>query len=185
MLDNKMTKETPVDKEKQKKDERNAALKSLKLGFWDYALPKLVTPAQYGQIAQMAEMKYKQTVLKAPSQDIYERLFAPQLLDDGQAITSPYLQNQSIAILQDAFMRITVQDALEYSGSKRTVKSEYAEKYISDLSEKQRQTIVGSCMTQTTNKKVADMLGEANKGITSSLEEIIAEPEKPKEKKAA
>jgi hypothetical protein len=183
MADKKKEQPTKDEVEKKRKDERDTAVKTLKLGFWDYTLPKLVTPAQYGQIAQMAEMKYQGTVSKTPSQEIYERLFAPQLLNEGGAITSPYLQNQSIAILQDAFMRITIQDALEYAGSKKSLKAEYIGKYISDLSEKQRGEIVGSCIVQTTNKKVAELLGEANKGITSNLEKILAEADKPKEKK--
>jgi hypothetical protein len=165
-------------KEQREKDSKVAS-ETLKLAFWDYALPKLVTPEQYGQLSEMAKSKYDQLISKTPDQKIYERLFYPELAREGGAVTSPYLQEKSLAILMDAFQRSKVGTLLEYAGSKKELANKYKDKYVFELSEEERKEIIGKCITRTTNTKVAGLLEEANKGITASLEELLCEPEEP------
>lgn len=182
---NKMSEKKQLTKEeieKQKKDQRDAAMKIVdpKGNFWNYALPKLITFENFGKTAEIAKRKYNETISKAPDQTTYENLFYPQLATEGGAITSPYLQEMSFRILLESFSRIKVQDALGYLGSKKPVKKDYSNKYLFELPEEQRNTIISSCMNYRANEKDKELLSFENSAITSGLEKILAEPEEPK-----
>ncbi|HTZ41847.1 MAG TPA: hypothetical protein VMC07_01405 [Candidatus Omnitrophota bacterium] len=168
---------------------RKSALMSIdpNSGYWNYALPKLVTSEQYGQLSQIAGAMYGKTISKAPSQDVYERLFLPELAKEGGAITSPYLQETARQILAYDFQRITVEDALKYVGSKSAkgileglkaiIGKMQGDKpiYVAQLGEEIAAHVTATCMTLTTNDKVKGLLDEANKGLAAGLEKILAD----------
>ncbi len=172
-----------AEKAQEEKRENALTIINAKSSMWNYALPRLVTPAQFGQVSELAKRKYSELISKAPEQITYEQLFLPALSHDGGAITSPYLQERSAGILQEQFSYITIQDALEYVGSKKSVIVDYANKYVGDLKEEELKAIIGSCMGFTINKKVASLLNDSNKDIASGLEQILTEPDKKEEKK--
>lgn len=181
-----MTEKTPeqIEKEKQiaeqKEKVRQVALKNLGSALWNYAAPKLISAEQYGSLAQSSEMFYQNTVTKAPEQNVYEQLFLPQLMKEGGAVTSPYLQSTSLKILQESLLSVKVEDAVKYSGVK-SVGEQFKGKYVSDLGEKEASQIVGSCMQYQTDEKVKEILALRQKSISSGLEKILGEKEKPKE----
>lgn len=185
MADKKLSPEEKKKIEEERKKLRDTALKTLKLAYWEYALPELVQKAQYGaDIPRLAEEKYSETVSKTPSQEVYDELFAKPLKSKAGAVTSGYLQNASIQILNQAFQNLTLKDILEYVGSKKALNKDYEGKYVSDLKDEEAGSIVNLCLTYTSKKKVAELIGSSTSRITSGLEEMLAEPDKA-EKKAA
>ena len=178
-----MTKEEKEKKiQEEKAKNREAALENLGGSLWNYAAPKLITAEQYGGLSQASERFYFETISKAPEQNVYEQLFLPQLAGEGGAITSPYLQTRSLAILQESLFGVKVEDAVKYAGVEK-VGEKFKDKYVSDLSQEEAGQIVGSAIQYQTDNKVKDILALRQKGISEGLEKILSEPEKKEEKK--
>jgi hypothetical protein len=170
--------------EEQTPEEREAgravALQNLDSKLWDYALPKLVDLAQFGQIATNAINRgFPEVLSEVPTQEIYEQLFLPALASENGAVTQPYIQNNSARILQESLMRIKVEDVLAYFDSTRSVKEDYQGKYISDLSEADAGNIIQGYMSHKTTKKVSEILSDAADVIPSGLEEMLCEIPEP------
>ncbi len=170
-----MTDEQP--KEKSKEELRaEMAMKNLKGTMWNYAAPKVVTHARYGELADSIQSLYASIIAKAPDQSIYDQLFLPQLMHEGGAITSPYLQSTSYAILQDDLLNIKIEDALELTGYKGTLKKELAGKYL-----KEAGGVGGLILDRVFRRKgdmfAKDILDVRIKEGSSDLEAIIGEPE--------
>jgi hypothetical protein len=157
---------TPEEKEKN----RQVALKNLKSSMWDYATPKFMSPAQYGQLSEYSKLGYTELIKKAPDQQVYEQLFLPQLAREGGAITSPYLQNTSAAILQESLAGVKLSEALAYAG----VKGNYADKYVGDLGDEEAGAIISSAIQYQTDEKVKGILAIRQKSISGNLEKILA-----------
>jgi hypothetical protein len=156
------------------------AKKNLESGLWNYAAPKLVTHEQYGQLAKGAEAFYLESISKSPDQLIYEQLFLPQLANEGGAITSPYIQNTSAAILQESLASLKIEDAVKYFQYKGTLKPELMGKYVRQLDKETASLIIGSAMQYKTDDTVKKILELRQKNISKGLEEILAAPEKEK-----
>ncbi len=169
-----------VDKEEKSKEELIAELsmKNLQGSMWNYAAPEFITPAEYGNLANSSQALYAQSISKSPEQYIYEQLFLPQLAKKGGAITSPYLQNTSAAILQESLLSIKIEDALKFMKYEGKTNPEYAGKYVNQLDEKVAGAIVGSAIQYKTDGLVQGILDLRMKGISKNLETIIGEPEK-------
>lgn len=169
------------DDAKKREEGRAVALKNIESGLWDYALPQFVSFEDYGRISESAKEKYNSLIQKAPSQDVYEQVFYPQLSHEGGAVTSPYIQQTSAAILQESFSMLKVQDILKYLGAKGNLKPAYKDKYVSELDKKEVGALISSCIQFRVNKKVADLFGEQSKAIAGGLEKMLTE--EPKEEK--
>lgn len=169
------------DEGNKKEKDRAVALKNIASPLWDYALPKLVTFENFGRLSEGAREKYEALIQKAPSQEMYERLFAPQLTNESGAVTSPYVQNSSAAILQQSFAMLKVDDFAKYVGVKGNIKESYKGKYVADLDKKEAETLIGMAISYGLNKKIVELVGDESKGITSGLEKLVCE--EPKEEK--
>lgn len=161
--------------EEKKETAREFALKNLDSSLWEYATPKLVTPEQYGQLSLLAKEDYNQIISKSPEQSLYEQLFLPQLASEGGAITSPYLQERSLRILQESILSLKVEDISNYFGLKKPIKSAYEDKYVSELDEEDSKVVIGSYMSVKASDIVAKLLGRNKQKISSGLEEILCE----------
>lgn len=164
----------------KKENVRQIALKNLGSALWNYASPKLITSEAYGSLAQGAQAFYGDVVSKTPDQHVYEQLFLSQLSKEGGAITSPYLQATSLKILQESMFSVKVSDIMKYAGAK-SVGENFKDKYVFELGEKEAGMIVGSCMQYQADEKVKEIIGLRQKEVSSGLEKILADPEKPKE----
>ncbi len=169
---------TPKEKREAR---REFALMNLDSSLWNYATPKLVTPEQYGQLSLLAKEDYNQTISKSPEQSLYEQLFLPQLASEGGAVTSPYLQERSLRILQESILDLKVEDIANYLGLKKPIKKDYKDKYISELNEEDSKVVIGSYMSVKANDIIAKLLGRNKQKISGGLEEILCESEKGKE----
>ena len=167
----------------QKEKSREVALKNVGGSLWRYAIPELVTPEQYGQLSRIAKGTYAETISKTPEQEIYETLFLPQLAEKGGAITSPYLQEMSMKILQQSIMNLRVEDVYNFIGLKTAMKEDYAEKYVFELPKEEVENLVGSYMSFKTSDIVKGLLDRNKEGIKKNLEEILCES-KEQEKQA-
>ncbi|MCL5730480.1 MAG: hypothetical protein M1165_02855 [Candidatus Pacearchaeota archaeon] len=168
---------TPEEIAAQKKKDRDAALKvvDLKSALWNYALLKLTE--NFGDYHKIANAKYLEALSKAPDQDTYERIFLPQLSQEGGAITPAYLQIASYRVLLENFSKILAEDALKYVKSEKRLSEKYAGKYVFELPEEEQKKIISACMNYTAQDKIAELTGVVKKSTTASLEEMLAEPE--------
>lgn len=171
------------DDAKKREALRKNALTNINSELWDYALPKLMTFENFGRFSEHAKVKYASKTEKAPSQFIYETLFLPQLASNRGAVTSPYIQETSAAIIQGSFMNLKVEDIYKYAGMKLNLKGDYKDKYVADLDEEEVQEIISGAMNYGLNKKISELAGDENKAITSGLEKLLCEEPKPKEEK--
>jgi len=169
------------DDNAKREEGRAVALKNIDSQLWDYALPKFVTFENFGKLSEGAKEKYSALIQKVPSQEMYERLFAPQLSNEGGAVTSPYIQNSSAAIIQQSFAMLKVDDIVKYVDIKGKVKESYKGKFVADLDKKEVGTLISYAMQYGLNKKIVELVGDESKGITSGLEKLICE--EPKEEK--
>ena len=158
--------------------------KNLESALWNYASPKLLTAKQYGEIAEAGQALYLETINKSPDQNIYQQLFLPQLSNEGGAITSPYIQNTSLAILRESLEGIKIGDAIKYAGYKGDIKSEYKDLYLRQIDEKGKGIIMGSVFQYKADDLAKKALDIRQKNIPKGLEEIFA-PEKETSKKVA
>jgi hypothetical protein len=174
---------TDAEKEAKKaemiKAQEEIAKKNLASVMWGYAAPKFISHEQYGQLAEYSKQSYTELIGKSPDQHVYEQLFLPQLANEGGAITSPYLQNTSAAILQESLFRVKVSEALKYAG----VKGDFNDKYVNQLTEEQAGAIVGSAIQYQTDEQVKLILGNRQKGISKNLEELLTKEKKVEPKK--
>ena len=125
-----------------------------------------------------------ETINKSPDQDIYQQLFLPQLVNEGGAITSPYIQNTSLAILRESLEGVKIGDAIKYAGYKGDIKSEYKDLYLRQIDEKGKGIIMGSVFQYKADDLAKKALDIRQKNIPKGLEEIFA-PEKETSKKVA
>jgi hypothetical protein len=181
-----MAEKTPEQIEKEKAEAekrakmRDIALKNLDSSLWDYASPKLITSENYGKIAEASEGFYQEALSKAPDQNIYNQVFLPQLMSEGGAITSPYIQQTSYKILQESLFSVKVNDLTKNLGI-TNVREDLKDKYVSQLDEKSAGQIAGSYLQYKTQDKVKDILSMSQKGIVSGLEELLKPNEENKE----
>ena len=165
-------------KEKSKEELRaEMAMKNLKGSLWNYAAPKIVTHSRYGEISDSIKYFYSNLIAKAPDQNIYNQLFLPQLMYEGGAITSPYLQNTSYAILQDDLLNIKIEDALGLMGYKGTLKKELSGKYVKDTGGSIAGLILDRVFRTKGDMFAKDILDTRIKEGPKDLEAIIGEPE--------
>jgi hypothetical protein len=157
------------------------AKKNLESSLWDYVSPKLLTAEQYGKIAEAGQALYLETISKVPDQNIYQQLFLPQLANEGGAITSPYIQNTSLAILRESLEGIKIGDAIKYAGYKGEIKPEYKEIYLRQLDEKGKEIVIGSVFQYKSDDLAKKALDIRQKNIPKSLEEIFSPKEEEKE----
>ena len=162
---------------KKREEGRAVALKNIDSKLWDYALPKLMTFENFGRFSETAQRKYLTTIKDVPSKEVYEQIFLPQSADESGAVTSPYIQNTSAAILQQSFALMKVDDIMKYVGSKKSIAEKYAGKYLADLDKKEAGTIIGMAMSYGINKKVVESAGDESKGIAAGLEQLVCEEE--------
>ena len=177
-----MEKEKLSEKEKKEKL-REISLENLESSLWDYATPKLITTEQYGQLSRLVNTNYMNIISQAPKQDIYEKLFLPQLVEEGGAITSPYLQVTSLKILQESLVSVKVEDIYKLVGLKEPLKDSYKDKFIYELSEDEIKSITGFYMSLKVNDIVSSLLGKQKQATTKSLEKILCEEKKSEEGK--
>jgi hypothetical protein len=170
---------TPEQKAEFQEKAAEVGKKNLESSLWDYATPKFVTHEQYGQLANGAQAFYQKAISKTPDQHVYEQLFYSQLTNEGGAITSPYLQNKSAAILQESLFTLKVEDAVKYAGYNGEIDEKYKGKYVTEIDEKEAGQIVGSAIQYKTDGKVKEILELRQKNISKNLEEVL----KPKEEK--
>jgi len=168
----------------QKEEFRELALKNLGGTIWKYATPKLVTSEQYGQLSEIAKGTYAETISERPEQDIYEKLFLPQLAEEGGAITSPYLQKMSLKIIQESIQMLKVEDIYNFIGLETAMKEDYAGKYVFELTKEEVGNLVGSYMSFRTSDIVKGLLDKNKEGIKKNLEGILCES-KEQEKQTA
>jgi len=169
------------DDSKKREEGRAVALKNIESALWNYALPKLVTFENFGKLSENAKEKYLQLIQNVPSKEIYEQLFLPQLADESGAVTSPYIQNTSAAIIQQSFAMLKVDDITKYVGVKGNIKESYKGKYVADLDKKEAGILIGYAMQFGLNKKIVELVGDESKAISSGLEKLVCE--EPKEEK--
>lgn len=181
-----MTNKTPQPKEKTEEEKREEVAKlnlDTKNRLWDYASPKLITHEEYGGLANEAEAFYFKAISETPSDLAYKSLFLPQLLNEGGAITSPYIQKTSQLILQESLSSLKAENALSYCGYKGALGPSYSGKYITQLDPKIAGAIVGSAMQYQKDEIVKKILSSRQENIPKGLEQILAEPKKPEPKK--
>ncbi len=168
------TKEQEIAKTKER--QREVALENLKSGLWDYALPRFVTPEQYGQLSRLAEGKYQEILSKTPSQDVYEKVFLPALSNESGAVTSSYIRNTSAAILQESLQSIKIEDIMQYLESDKKIKDELKSNYIIDIKDdKIKFSLISSYISKAVNEKVKGLIDESNKNSISELEKIVCD----------
>lgn len=162
----------------QKEKGREVALKNLENPlFWKYATPKLVNTEQYGMLSKLAGADYQNTLSQTPEQSVYEQLFYPQLVSEGGAITSPYLQKKSISIIQQSILMLKVEDLPKLIGTDKSIKEIYAEKYISELPEEKIKDIISSYMSFKTPNIATELLKMQENGAKNTLEKLLCESE--------
>ncbi len=176
--------EKGAPKEKSLEEKRaEVSLKILNGDMWNYAAPKFIGHAEYGNLAEHSNLFYYKVIGNSPSQEIYETLFLPQLMGEGGAITNPYLQNTSARILEESLASIKVEDALKFAGYTGNIKADYAGKYVNQLDEKVAGTIVSYALQYKTDELVKDLLSLRQKEIPKGLEKLVGEEEKKENKK--
>lgn len=152
---------------------RATALKNLSSGLWSYALPTFATHEMYGKLASLVENSYMQSLEKAPSQDVYDQLYKPALQSKGGAITSPYLQETSAAILQESVLALKVSDVAKAMGGLQLKEGFDQDAYVHELDKEVAGAIVGSYINYATHDKLKGVLDEAKKGTKKNLEDIL------------
>jgi len=182
MAEKEMTKEEQEKAIKEKlAKQREIGLKDLNSGLWDYAAPNMIG-SDYGKLNQVAEGMFAQTISKVPDEHVYKRLFLPQLMNKGGAITSPYLKEDSYNVLRSAIASITVEDALKYIGGKGKIKDELKDKYVGMLQDKEgNNPLVEMIMGYKTSELIENIGGQSKKESVSLLEEMVAKPKEGKE----
>ena len=171
-----MAKEKELTKEEQKKElGRKYALDTLKGDLWNYALPTFASPEQYGQLSKLVGAEYNEFLQKAPSQSAYEKLYLPELSNKGGAVTSPYLQETSARILRESVASLKVGDVLKYFGIKvpAEFKDEDKDKFVFELDEEMRSTIINSYISYEVQEKMKGVLEYSRKAIKGNLEKIL------------
>lgn len=165
---------------------RGYALKDLdmeKSNLWNYAAHELITSADYGKLSEASDSLYVQGLSRVPHQELYERLFLPQLLgkdgspNKGGAITNPYIQENSYKILLNSVVSLKVSD-LAGLGYKANIKKEYLDKYISQLDEKEANFLIGSFVGYKKDELAEQALKLRKEANIKGLEKILGEPEK-------
>ena len=170
--------------ELEKKEEYRAiALKNINSQLWGYALPKLISFENFGKLSGDAQQKYNALIQKVPSQEMYDLLFAPQLVSENGAVTSPYIQNSSLLNLQQSFAMLKVDDIAKYVGVQKDIKKSYKDKFITDLNEEETNTFIGLGMNYGAYQQMIELGGDKLKGITSGLEKLVCEEPKEENKK--
>ena len=169
--------------EEQKKIEekelsRQYALKNIKSALWDYAAPNLITQQNFGMLSESAKGEYNELIKKAPSQDIYEQIYLPQLRKEGGAVTSPYIQDASSSILQQSFASLKVEDIVAYVGAKRDLAEKFKNKYVLDLDKETAQSLIGVGMQKGIYEKLGSIIKSDSNKLSKGLEELVCEPER-------
>lgn len=177
-----MTNEEPTPE--QKEELRQGSLKNLDSTLWNYAAPKLVTAGQYGKLGELAEKIYPQLISQAPEQDIYQKLFLPQLAKEGGAITSPYLQGMSTKILQQSILSLKTEDVYALTGMKKPMKESYKGKYVCELPEEEIEKLIAHYMSFKTSDIAKGLIDMNKQGNKNGLEEILCEEEQVQEQAA-
>ncbi len=169
----------PIEKTEEEKNEELAkANLDKKNRLWDYAAPKLITHAKYGELADISEVFYRNSIIQVPTDHTYQLLFLPQLLTEGGAITSQYIQSTSQAILQNSFFNLKIEDALAYTEYKGPIRTDYAGKYLNQIDKEGAFRIINDAMLYQSDEVAKGILGLRQKEISKGLEKIVGEPEK-------
>lgn len=177
-----MANENQKDELKKKEERRAVALKNINSQLWDYALPKLISFENFGKLSRDAQQKYDALIQKVPSQEMYDMLFAPQLVSENGAVTSPYIQNSSLLNLQQSFAMLKVDDIVKYVRSQKSIKESYKDKFVTDLNEEEAKTFIGIGMNYGAYQQMIELGGDKLKGITSGLEKLVCEESKEEKK---
>jgi hypothetical protein len=164
----------PTEKtEEEKKEEVAKAHLDKKNRLWDYASPKLITHEEYGNLANASEALYANAIIQVPTDHAYKLLFLPQLLKEGGAITSSYIQSASENILQNSFFDLKIEDALNYAGYKGSIKADYTGKYLNQIEKDKAHQIIRNAMLYQSDEVAKGILELRQKEIPKGLEKII------------
>ena len=178
---NTMEKEQKLTSEEERELSRKYALETLgDEKIWQYALPKLVTKEQYGDMAQIIQGQYQKTIQQAPDQKTYEKVFSPLLNSEDGMLSNPIIQKNCAGILAGSVGGLYVEEILSSVGSNKKVKKEYEGKYVDELSEKERQFVVGMYMQELVKRQVSKALSKPSGEIAGGLEQILTDV-KPEE----
>ncbi|MCK5149460.1 hypothetical protein KAJ87_00860 [Candidatus Pacearchaeota archaeon] len=176
-----MEKEQKLSDKEMRELTRKYSLETLgHQSLWMYALPKLVTKEQYGDMAQFVQENYQQFIQKAPDQKSYELLFAPLRESEDGTVSNPLIQKTAALNLKHSIMGLYVQEVLSDVGSDKKVKGEYGGKFVGELSEKERQVVVEMYMQDLIRRQVSKVLSKPSGEIAGGLEQILSgtKPEK-------
>lgn len=168
--------------EEERELTRRYALESLgDEKIWQYALPQLVNQKQYGDIAQFVQEQYQRTIQKTPDQKTYEKVFAPLFLSEDGMISNPIIQKNCASIIAGSIGSLYVEEVLVGVGSNKKVKKEYEGKCVSELSEKEKQIVIGAYMQELVKRKVSKILSKPSEEIVGGLEQILTGVKSEKE----
>ena len=179
-------KPTKEEIEKQKKEQRDAALKTFKGNLINLAAAFYVENSnQYGEAGASAvdEFIYNPAIRSKEGSDLlYGKLFESR--QGGKRYTGNVSEYYIIAtaakIVGESLGRITVDDIYGLMGSKVKIDEQYKGKYIEELDKETNKTLAGAYIADLMDKKVAEALTKRAQARVSKLEEMVKE--KPKEK---
>ena len=179
------------DKERQKEEQRKAALATFKTNLVDLAAAFYVESSnQYGEAGASAvdQYIYGPAVRKDP-EIIYQSLLGSRQGKKrytGNVSEWGIIQNAA-RIVQESLGALNVSDVLSLMGSKASIGEQYRSKEMAKLAEskseedkKLYEALVGMYQSHVMDVKVAEALGKRDKARVGQLEEMLGEPEAKK-----
>jgi len=181
-------KKQPTEREiaAQRAKLREAALATFKTGLVNYAVAHYVEESkQYGEAGASAVDEYiYQPTLKSKegSEIIYSNLLSSRKKGkrySGSTSEAAIIESAA-KIVQDSLINLTVEDVYRLMGSKAKIRKEVGKIYVGDLlnsgdeeTKKYAQTVVGSYVSDLSDKKVSEALQLRAKDRLSDLEEMV------------
>jgi hypothetical protein len=136
------------------------------------AASKIGTPERYGGLVDGI---YRETVSNTPSDEVYQRLFVPALMnsDSGATINEGYLKTQATAIIGESLALLPVSEVLTGIGVSEEVANTYADRTIEDLSDNEKGAIFSTYMTNMVESVIEERLPQMRNARAGALEEML------------
>ncbi|HJX50327.1 MAG TPA: hypothetical protein VJ438_02600, partial [Candidatus Nanoarchaeia archaeon] len=176
-----MTKSPP---KKEREDKRKFAMNNLNDPILrSLSVAHLVEiSGQYGEAGSSAVHDFK--YLPALHSEYAQDFMVQSLMDsrqDRKRYTGSFseydLLQRASSVMDQSLGDITVQDIVKLLGSKKKVSEKYAKTYVSDLDEKEAQTLTGMYASAFLDSEVAEALALRAKAISGRLEEMVLKKE--------
>tara|TARA_Y100000310_G_scaffold340308_2_gene435585 strand:- start:406 stop:915 length:510 start_codon:yes stop_codon:yes gene_type:complete len=137
------------------------------------AASKLGTPANYGMLLDGV---YRSTVSEVPDENTYNQLFVPALLnsESGVSINKAYLETTAASIVQQSLLVLPADEILQAIGVSEEVTTKYSGKIVSELTDEEKQAIIGTYFPNMVEQVIAERLPAMREARAGALERTLS-----------